>query len=45
MRALHVHEYLGMSVMRKYGIRTPKGDAAESIADVSRIYDEVIGSE
>jgi len=42
-RLLNVHEYVSMNVFRKFDIPVPNGDVAHSLADVERVYDDVIG--
>lgn len=43
-RLLNVHEYVSMNIFRKFDIPVPKGDVASSLAEVEKVYDEVIGA-
>lgn len=43
VRNLNVHEYIGMDVMRKFGIPVPKGGVATSVQEVEQVYKNVIG--
>ncbi len=42
-RALHVHEYISMGLMKKFGVPVPKGEVATTPAEAQAIASKMLG--